>query len=184
MERSILKHFKFLIYFFMLSCIFSVAAYAQEEEELDPMRFYRAKYDLNSTANVNIVAEAVAEVIESTNCAVIQNISKTDNDGYVRFIIKSDYCVFVEGEQTFDTLQFYSNKMPFIRGGTWENGRMQYKLVITEQPDGSTYLLLKGTLSGFENNVTNKVHFWESNGMFEHNLLLAIEEKIKEKLGN
>jgi hypothetical protein len=60
---------------------------------------------------------------------------------------------------------------------------MQYSFVITEQADGSTYLLLKGNLSGFENYVTNKVHFWESNGQLEQAILDAITEKVK-KLAN
>jgi hypothetical protein len=156
---------------------------AQEETELDPLRFYRAKYDLTFSESFDIVKDAVTAVLEDIQCLTTQNVLKTDKDGFNRQIIKSDFCVFVEGDSTFNKLRTFSKEMPFIRGGTWKNGRMQYSFVITEQADGSTYLLLKGNLSGFENYVTNKVHFWESNGQLEQAILDAITEKVK-KLAN
>ena len=155
-------------------------ALAQEEVELDPLRFYRAKYDLTFTESFDLVTKAVTAVLEDIQCLTTQNVLKTDKDGFNRQIIKSDFCVFVEGDSTFEKLKIFSKEMPFIRGGTWKNGRMQYSFVITEQADGSTYLLLKGNLSGFENYVTNKVHFWESNGQLEQVILDAITEKVKQ----
>ena len=161
----------------------SNTAFAQEEPELDPLRFYRAKYDLTFTESFDVVKDAVTAVLEDIQCLTTQNVLKTDKDGFNRQIIKSDFCVFVEGDSTFEKLRFFSKEMPFIRGGTWKNGRMQYNFVVTEQAEGSTYLLLKGNLSGFENYVTNKVHFWESNGQLEQAILDAITEKVK-KLSN
>lgn len=159
-------------------------SFSQEEVELDPMRFYRAKYDLTFTLSYDIVKQAVVEVLNDMECIVAQNVSKTDKDGFSRQIIKSDYCVFVEGDSTSDIVKLLSKEMPFIRGGRWKNARMQYSFVVTEQADGSTYLLLKGSLSGFENFVTNKVHFWESNGQLEQNILDAITEKVKQLSNN
>ncbi len=151
-----------------------------EDEELDPLRFYKAKYDATFKAPMDIVAEAVEKAIEGIDCVIVQNVMKTNEDGWLKSIIKSDYCVFVEGDSTFDLLRLNSYEMPFIRGGAWKNGRMQYKFIVTEQPDETCYRLLKGNLSGFEHYVTNRVHFWVTNGIFEHDMLTAIERKIQE----
>ncbi len=156
---------------------------AQEQEAPDPMRYYQAKYELNFSTNIDIVIEAIEEIFEEYGCTLIQNVKKPDIDGFEKAIIKSDYCVIEEGEHSFDTLMYYSktNGMPFIRGGLWKNGRIQYKFVIKELESGGCHLLLKASLSGFENNITNKVHFWESNGMLEHSMLEAISAKVKQK---
>jgi hypothetical protein len=69
--------------------------------------------------------------------------------------------------------------MPFIRGGKWVNGRMQFKFTVTQQTDKTCYLLLKGALSGFEGFVTNKVHFWESNGILETKMMESIDKNLK-----
>jgi len=60
---------------------------------------------------------------------------------------------------------------------------MQYKFKITEKEDGSVDLLLMGEISGFEEFVTNEVHFWKSIGIFETKMLKDIEkncEKLSE----
>ncbi|MFH1052047.1 MAG: hypothetical protein V1779_14090 [bacterium] len=152
----------------------------QTEEELDPLRYYKPKYEATYSAPIEVVADAVTKAIEDINCAIVQKKEKTDDeDGWIRWIIKSDFCVFVEGDSTFIKLQQQSYKMPFIRGGAWRNGRMQYKFVITEQPDDKVYLLLSGNMSGLEHFVTNRVHFWESNGQFEHDILQTIDKNIE-----
>lgn len=153
------------------------------EEELDPLRYYKNKYDATYTAPIEVVSKAVIKALDDIACVIVQKKEKTDDeDGWIRWVIKSDFCVFVEGDSTFVKLQERSYKMPFIRGGAWKSGRMQYKFVITEQPDDKVYLLLTGNMSGFEHFVTNRVHFWESNGQFEHDILTAIEKNIEELL--
>jgi len=151
-----------------------------EEEDLDPLRFYKAKYDTSFMAPIDAVREAVRKAIEDINCVVVQDVMKTNEDGWLKVIIKSDYCVFIEGDGTFDLLQKYSYEMPFIRGGSWRNGRMQYKFILTEKPDESVYVLLKGQMSGYEDSVTNRVHFWVSNGLYEHEMLMAIKRYLGE----
>jgi hypothetical protein len=176
---------KFFVVFsafcFLLTCNI---AYSQEdtipEEDLDPLRFYKPKYDATYEAPIDIVAKAVKKTLDDISCVIVQAKEKTDDeDGWARWIIKSDFCVFVEGDSSFTKLREKSYNMPFIRGGAWKNGRMQYKFVITEQPDEKVYLLLTGNMSGFEHFVTNRVHFWESNGQFEHEILVSIENNIK-----
>ncbi len=163
---------------------FSSNLFAQDEEvqneELDPLRFYKPKYEETFSAPIEVVAKAVQKSLEDVSCAIVQMKEKTDNeDGWLRWIIKSDFCVFVEGDSTFIKLTEKSYKMPFIRGGAWRNGRMQYKFVITEQPDDKVYILLSSSLSGLEHYVTNRVHFWESNGQFEHDIFESIKKNIE-----
>ena len=150
-----------------------------EEDNDDPLRYYKAKYEEDFNEPIDSIVSATVKAIEDLNCVVILNKKKTDKDGFFKALVKSDYCVFSEGtDTTFDKLSKYSYKMPFIPGGVWKNGRMQYKFIIKEKPDGSIHLLLKGNLSGYEDYVTNKVHFWKSNGILEHNML----ERIKANL--
>jgi len=178
-----LKIISLLLIFFTFNFFNLIAQ--NSEEELDPMRFYKAKYELELKENINVVIEAVIEIFNELGCAIIQNTTKPDPDGYTKAIIKSDFCVIIEGKGSFDTLMYYSktNDMPFIRGGIWNNGRIQYRFIIKENENGGCNLSLKATLSGLENNITHKVHFWESNGMLEHSILEAISEKVKLKTG-
>lgn len=150
-----------------------------EAENDDPLRYYKAKYEEDFTEPIDSVVSATVKAIEDLNCVVILNKTKTDKDGYFKALVKSDYCVFSEGrDTTFDKLRSYSYQMPFIPGGIWKNGRMQYKFIIKEQSDGTIHLVLKGNLSGYEDYVTNKVHFWTSNGILEHNMLELIKFNI------
>ena len=150
-----------------------------EEDNDDPLRYYKAKYEEVFNEPLDSVVSAVVKSIEDLNCVVILNKIKTDKNGFFKALVKSDFCVFSEGtDSTFDLLRGYSVKMPFIPGGKWKNGRMQYKFVIKELADGSINLYLKGNLSGYEDYVTNRVHFWTSNGILEHNML----ERIKANL--
>jgi hypothetical protein len=178
-----MKYFLVILTLFALNISYNLLNSQEEDikpEDLDPLRFYKAKYEATYKAPIDVVTEAVRKAIEDINCVLIQDVLKTDQDGWLRAIIKSDYCVFAEGDSTFALLKKYSYEMPFIRGGAWSNGRMQYKFVITEKPDNKVYLLLKGNISGFEHYVTNRVHFWVSNGTLEHEILEAIENNIKE----
>ena len=150
-----------------------------EEEVPEELKYYKQKYDATYKEPIELVIKAVAKSIADLPCEVIQNTLKATEDGFLKGVIKSDYCVFVEGDSTYDKLKIYSLKMPFIRAGAWSNGRMQYKFTITQQPDSTCYLILKGAVSGFEKYVTYKVHFWESNGILETRLMESIERNIK-----
>jgi hypothetical protein len=178
MKKLLVIFFGYLMFF---SCNILIAQeQVNAEDESDPLRFYKAKYDATYDAPIEIVAKATIKSLDDIACLIVQKKEKTDDeDGFIRWVIKSDYCVFVEGDSSFVKLREKSKQMPFIRGGAWKTGRIQYKFVITEQADGKVYLLLNTSLSGFEYYVTNKVHFWESNGQFEHEIMTAIEKNIE-----
>ncbi|MFN3196571.1 MAG: hypothetical protein ACE364_11525 [Chlorobiota bacterium] len=125
------------------------------------------------------VWNAVVESIEDQGCAMMTKVQKNNDEGFLKGVLKSEFCVFVNDDTTFDLLKIYSVKMPVIRGGIWTSGRIQYKIIIEEINEGEgTSIIIKGELSGSEDNVTNEVHFWESNGWFETDLLYRIKNKL------
>ncbi len=155
-----------------------------KEEIPERLKFYKEKYELKVPAGgLDIIAiyDICIKALEDGKCQVANKTLKPDekNNGLNKGKIESDFCVFANGkDETFDTLQKYSFKMPVIRGGIWINGRMQYKIYLKEYDDGAVDILIKGEISGMESFVTNEIHFWKSNGMFETTLLEAIKQKL------
>lgn len=123
---------------------------------------------------------AVIESLSDQGCELMTKVQKDNDEGFLKGVLKSEFCVFVNNDSTFDLLRIYSVKMPVIRGGIWTNGRIQYKIIIEEINDGEgVSILINGELSGSEENVTNEVHFWASNGWFETDLMYRIKNKLK-----
>ena len=170
--------------FFLLAILLApIAAKSQlnqfEQVVPDELKYYKTKYDVTYTDPIELVMKAVVKSINDLNCQISQQILKPQEDGSLRGKVVSDYCVFIEGDSTLAYLQKYSLKMPFIRGGAWRTGRAQYKFTITQQPDKTTYVILKGNISGFEHFVTQKVHFWESNGYYETKMLELLDQNMR-----
>ncbi len=161
----------------------SIDTEIQEKDELKKSAielYYKKKYEKTYNYPFEIVWQAIKKSLEDKYCQIsYEKYSQTDN-GLYKGSLHSDFCVFSAGrDTTFVTLKKFSYEVPFIRGGIWLNGRMQYKFKLTENDDGSVYVLLKGEISGFEDFVTHKVHFWKSNGFFETKMLEAIEKNCK-----
>jgi hypothetical protein len=154
----------------------------QGEEEIEPrMIFYKKKYEAEFDNFFDDVWNVCLEVLKSKNCMVAQKNNRQTDEGLYKGKVVSEYCAFaqVEAEEdVYDSLMYYSTKVPVIRGGVWDNGRIQYKIILKETEEETVTLLLKGEISGKESNVTNEVHFWESSGWFEHHLLEEIKERL------
>jgi len=147
----------------------------------EAMKYYKDKYyeELDGVYFED-AWNAVVESLADQGCELMTKVQKDNDEGFLKGIMKSEFCVFVNDETTFDLLRIYSVKMPVIRGGIWTNGRIQYKIIIEEVDEGEgVSILVTGELSGAEENVTNEVHFWESNGWFETDLLYRIKNKLK-----
>jgi hypothetical protein len=127
------------------------------------------------------VWEAAIESIEEINCMIISKNPRQTDEGLLKGVIKSDFCVFARGDTTYEGLTYYSLKdsLPYIRGAVWKNGRMQYRWIIKEDEDRMVHVRLIGEISGMESHVTRKVHFWKSNGFFETKMF----ERLRNKLG-
>lgn len=176
-----------------------IATLQEEEEEKDAkkdfenevdedMKFYKEKYEVVYPDSFHVVFNAVKQAMKDIGCMISYENIKSLEGGVKRGTINSDFCVFVEGyDSAFTVLKRYSQKRPFtkeskifplIRGGVWQNGRMQYKISIKEQLDKKVYLLLKGEISGYERKATYLFHFWDSNGILETQMLERIQHNI------
>ncbi|MDC1067573.1 hypothetical protein OAQ99_00285 [Candidatus Kapabacteria bacterium] len=153
-----------------------------EGTDEENLKYYREKFEQTYTDFFfDEVWNACIESLDEYGCAVAQKSSRQDENALFKGKLVSEYCIFAmmeKDEDVADSLWKYSYKVPVIRGADWGNGRMQYKIILKEQEDESVYMLIRGEISGREDQITNEVHFWKSNGRFEHFLLETINEKL------
>ncbi len=152
----------------------------QPKDHDEAMKYYKDEYkEVLDGVYFEDLWNAVVEALSDQGCELMTKVQKTNDEGFLKGVMKSEFCVFVKDEPTFDALRLYSVKMPVIRGGIWMNGRIQYKIILEEVNEGEgTSILVTGELSGSEENVTNEVHFWASNGWFETDLLYRVKKKV------
>lgn len=186
-----MKRSMFFIAMSLLVLIFVPNLRAEDEEIPETMKLYKERYVLEANVDFEKAWNAVLKSIESIGCQTTKKSTKATEDGSMKGIIHSDFCLFVTQCDTIvDVLMKYSaesagkysktvKSMPFIRGGVWTTGRMQYKFVILEKGQGKIVIELKGELSGHEPKVTQEVQFWDSNGILETQMM----ESIKKSLG-
>ncbi|OGU60890.1 MAG: hypothetical protein A2X64_11125 [Ignavibacteria bacterium GWF2_33_9] len=173
----------FIIVFGILYFTNSTLAQTEDNDKFNPfkqdakMQYYNKDgYDIDLPYAFEKVYRACVKAIEENGCQIMQESYNQTDEGLYKGKVFSDYCVFIgKCDTTLDAIKRYSVKEPTIRGGVWVNGRIQYKFVLKELENGNTHLKLKGEISGREDYVTAKVHFWESCGIFEHDII----EKIK-----
>lgn len=152
----------------------------EQVEKIDEKtRYYKEKYELKLEKTWDEVWQACLAVVDELKCQVMQKKSSQTDEGLNKGSIQTDFCVFASGQDIVkDSLIKYSYNLPNIRGGVWENGRIQHKFILKESEDMSINLLLKSELSGRENNVTNQVHFWQSNGYLETVTIELLKKKL------
>ena len=92
--------------------------------------------------------------------------------------IRSEACVFASGEDTARDVMMRYGKVPMIRGGVWVSGRAQYNFSVKDMPDKTVQVVLTVELSGNEDYITHQVHFWNSNGILDNEIM----EKLKSTL--
>lgn len=152
----------------------------EQVEKIDERtRYYKEKYELKLEKSWDEVWAACLSVVEDLKCQIMQKKSSQTDEGLNKGSVQTDFCVFASGkEEVKDSIIKYSYNMPTIRGGVWENARIQHKFILKEAEDMSVNLLLKSELSGRENNVTNQVHFWQSNGYLETMAIELLKKKL------
>jgi len=150
-------------------------------DDTNPMRYYKEKYEADYDAAFQFVFKAIKKTItDDLDCMIMKQVYSPTPEGLYKGIIKSDFCLFTQGKDTtYDLLKKYSKDIPFIRGGVWINGRMQYKIRLTENQDGTVHMEMESEMSGFEEYITYQVHFWKSNGQLEHQFLGRINKNLK-----
>lgn len=101
-----------------------------------------------------------------------------EKTGLYRGFIRSDFRVFTGGKDTtVEVLERYG-RLPVIRGGTWMAGRVKYEFKVREIAEDLTYVSLVCGISGYEEGVTNEVHFWNSNGILDKEIMELLKKLI------
>jgi hypothetical protein len=96
----------------------------------------------------------------------------------IRGFIRSDFRVFAGGKDTtYKVLERYG-RLPVIRGGTWMAGRVKYEFKVRELAEDLTQVSLVCGISGYEEGVTNEVHFWNSNGILDNEIMAILKRLI------
>jgi hypothetical protein len=147
---------------------------AQEKEQLILTETVEASFGK--------VWDAIKFVMETQRCGKPQTekiIEPDEEGGLYKGLYISDFCVLATGEDsTRDQMEPYGD-LPRIRGGIWISGRIQYKINVKEEGRRNTKITLRAEMSGFEEFITNQVHFWYGNGELERKTLADIVAKVK-----
>ena len=99
-----------------------------------------------------------------------------ENTNLYRGSIRSDFCVFAsDPDTTADVLERYG-RLPVIRGGKWIAGRVKYEFRVRELTEEQTTVSLVCGISGYEDAVTGSVHFWNSNGILDKEILELVSK--------
>lgn len=172
--------------FMMFSSVQDISA----AEKLS-MKLYQEKYEMDFDNDFETVWNSILKSIQDIDCQTIRKTSRQTDQGLFKGIIQSDFCVFASGDDTTVTaLKRYSAELrtpedegkiepfPYILTGEWTAGRFQYKFIIEEVSAGKIHVKMIGELSGFENYVTKKMHFWTSNGILEARMTELIKSNI------
>jgi hypothetical protein len=151
-----------------------------DEDIPEELKYYKERYEVKYKESFELIWKAAKKSMNEIKCLLLQESESQNEQGFYQGILKSDYCVLAQGTDTSqEVMDRYSYDRPRIMAGVWRNCRVQYRFVIREQEDGSTVVLLKTEMSGFEEYVTVEVQFWKSNGILEHNMFLRLEKNIE-----
>jgi hypothetical protein len=105
-----------------------------------------------------------------------------EETGLYKGLYVSDYCIVAAGEDSTRIKMEEFGELPRIRGGIWITGRIQFRVNVKEEGVRQTKIILRAELSGFEEFITNQVHFWRSNGVLEKRMMDAIIAQVSVKL--
>ncbi len=181
---------KHVILFLSVALLFSLSnsAFSQDAKPKKVQKGwenYKEQYETDYALDFEVVWNSVLKSIQDIGCQTITKSTRAGDDGLYKGIVHSDFCVFAMGDTTFTVLNQYSLDMPFVRGGTWDNGRLQYKFIIKEMEAGKVHVTMKTEMSGMESGVAKKVLFWRSNGLLELRMLDLVNSNMgKEALEN
>jgi len=170
--------------FLLIFCSFTFLLHAQtdkEDEEKVPekLKYFKEKYEEVYETDFETAWQACEKFILDRPCQILTQKVKETEEGRSRGVLRSELCIFAQGDTVFKKIQLYSLDPPFIRGGVWTSGRMQYTFIVTELENNKVNIELKGEISGFENHVTFKAHFFQSRGLLEFMAFEYIADFIK-----
>lgn len=125
------------------------------------------------------VFKTVINCVKSKGCAIESKPTSVDDNGLNKANIRSEACVIVIGEDSTRDVMLKYGKVPMIRGGVWEAGRVQYNFALKELPEKQgVQVVMTVELSGNESYITHEVHFWNSNGVLDAEMEAMIKDAI------
>lgn len=133
------------------------------------------------SASFGKVWDAIKNSMQELGCSKPQTEKITEpaeEGGFYTGLYVSDFCVISKGEDSTKNYMEQFGELPRIRGGIWVAGRVQYKVNVKEEGIRQTKIILRAEVSGFEEFITNAIHFWTSNGILEQRMMDAIVAKI------
>ena len=169
-----------LLFTFIANTNFIFAQDDDEEEVHSSLRYLRDTYIEYYEADFNNVFESVKQFIIETGAEIDRDVTASNDLGLQKGMIRSKVLVLSQKtDSTFRIIRTYAHKPPFIRGGVWTSVRIQYRILLNDEGDGRISVLFENEFSGFEDNVTFKVHFFKTNGFLEHEGFEKIKNLIE-----
>lgn len=142
-----------------------------------PMKDTKKVYD----ADFGSVYKAVKSAIGATGCLLEKDVAKEGADGLFKGKVASTFCVLYSGVDSADFwMDKYAHKVPNVRAATWSSLRVQYTFYLQENEEGMTELKLQTELSGFEEYITSKFHFFDSNGILDEEIMASIDAFVEQ----
>ena len=185
LKIKLVTFFVFVLSFiFILNNNFVIALDDDEDEEEvhSSLKYMRDKYIEYYEADFNVVFNAAKQFILSTEAEIDRDATADNDFGLQKGMIRSGVLVLSQKKDlVFKVIQKYAHKPPFIRGGVWTSARVMYRVLINDEGDGRISVVFDNEFSGFEENISGKVHFFKTNGLLEYEGFEKIKELVAEK---
>ncbi len=161
-----------------IACSLAVALFtAYPGTAMAPMKDTKKTYD----AEFGSVYKAVKKAISETGCLLEKDVAKQGADGLYKGKVASTFCVLYSGiDSAYEEMVKYAEKIPRVRAATWSSLRVQYTFYLQEDEDGMVELKLQTELSGFEEYITSKFHFFDSNGVLDEQILADVDMYVEQ----
>lgn len=147
-----------------------------------PLLYSRTVFQDTVDAPFDLVWKAAIESIKEMGCQVEESFPVESDNYLFKAKLSSAFCVLATGyDSTMAVFDRYAERIPYIRGAVWTSARIQYTFYLTELPDGRVAVRLIGQMSGYEEYVTAKFHYFDSKGILEKELFqrfLALVQKL------
>jgi len=153
-----------------------------EGSSSDRLRYYKEKYEETFNAPFEVVWASVKDIIKNMGAQISQQKTSQDDSGLWKGVIRTDNYIFTEGQDSsYRIHQRYQYNMIYVPGGLWDNGRVNYKVILKETSVNNVSMVLVAELSGLETHVSGEYHFWKSNGLLEKQFIDQLKEIVQKK---
>lgn len=162
----------------MIALLTTSTVWAQDSGQAEPKKI-EATYSKSFPTVWKCIRNAI---LEGNSCQLEYDKYSQNDKNLLRGKIQSVYCIIATGaDSTKDVLEREGGEfVPFIRGASWVAARVQYTVNVVENPDKTVKIIVKGELSGYEDFITNRFHYFPSLGKLEEKLFADINRRVAE----